>query len=84
MPWPNSTKWIFDELLAQPGLEQPRQEVPHIPAIKTNFRDAVMPEQSAQMVGDMLIRDSPTGRRLQIALCPPEIVRKLIDCRLLD
>jgi hypothetical protein len=35
---------VSSELLTEAGLEQPRQKVPHVPAIKPDLRNAVAPE----------------------------------------
>jgi hypothetical protein len=34
-------KVLLDELLVEAGLEQLRQEVPHVPAVKTDLRNVV-------------------------------------------
>src|SRR5262249_13140866 len=66
---------ILDELLAKPGLQQPRLQMLEVPAIERELPDVIAAEQIAQLPGDELIRNRLSRRHLQEAAIAQTIVR---------
>src|SRR5262249_23118921 len=71
---------VFDKLLTEPGLVQPRQKIPYIPPVESDLHNVVPRDQPGEMRAKKLIANGPAGSRWQIPLRMPEIIRRPTPC----
>src|SRR5262245_18376931 len=76
-------KVLVDRVFGEAGSQEPRHEMPEIPAIEGKLLNIVPMEHLSQIMGDEFIRYGFPWRQLQMPLSMPEIIRSPVRCRLL-
>jgi hypothetical protein len=75
-------KHRVERLLGKAGLRKPRPQMRPVPKIEGDLRHLVILENFFEARGDKFVADRCAGRRFEIALACPQIIRRMVARRL--